>query len=137
MNAGAGDARLPRAPAPKSQAPTLVAALLGDFGFPAPTEDQCAHGQREAVNNWAMHRECSALPVPRSGRCRLCLAAGGAGAPELGRPRTPLKLNLLQQQQARQQVERVDRVIRQVASSPRPRDPDVSERPHGAAALSR
>jgi hypothetical protein len=36
------DARLPRAPAPKSQTPTLVAALLGDLGFPAPTEDQHA-----------------------------------------------------------------------------------------------
>lgn len=27
------------APAPKSQTPTLVASLLGDLGFPAPTED--------------------------------------------------------------------------------------------------
>jgi hypothetical protein len=29
--------RLPRAPAPESQTPTLVAALLGDLGFPALT----------------------------------------------------------------------------------------------------
>ena len=32
--------RLPRAPAPKSQTPTLVAALLGDLGFPAITTRQ-------------------------------------------------------------------------------------------------
>jgi len=32
------DARLPRAPAPKSQTPALVASLLGDLGFPAATE---------------------------------------------------------------------------------------------------
>lgn len=38
--------RLPRAPAPKSQTPTLVAPLLGDLGFPAPTEDQHEHSPR-------------------------------------------------------------------------------------------
>lgn len=38
QDAGARDARLPRAPAPKSQTPALVASLLGDLGFPAATE---------------------------------------------------------------------------------------------------
>ena len=35
--------RLARAPAPKSQTPTLVAPLLGDLGFPATPEDQWKH----------------------------------------------------------------------------------------------
>jgi hypothetical protein len=38
LNVGPGEARLPRAPAPKSQTPTRVAALFGDLGFPALTE---------------------------------------------------------------------------------------------------
>jgi hypothetical protein len=42
------DTRSPRAPAPKSQTPTLVAALLGDLGFPAATEDQREHSPKRA-----------------------------------------------------------------------------------------
>ena len=46
--------RSPRAPAPKSQTPTLVAALLGDLGFPALTarkpqlSEQCKDHQVKA-----------------------------------------------------------------------------------------
>ncbi len=41
--------RLPRAPAPKSQTPTLVAPLLGDLGFPATPEDQSRHSPRRGL----------------------------------------------------------------------------------------
>jgi hypothetical protein len=48
--------QLPRAPAPKSQTPTLVAALLGDLGFPAITarkprlSEQCKDHQVAVVH---------------------------------------------------------------------------------------
>jgi hypothetical protein len=55
---------LPRAPAPKSQTPTLVAALLGDLGFSAPPEDQDERWPRrenlgsDALGSAIPHGEC-------------------------------------------------------------------------------
>jgi hypothetical protein len=72
-----GPPRPNRRPPPSSLRSSAIWASPRQPRTSAPTRP----GQ--AVNNWAMHRRCSASTGPAPARRRLCLAAGGAAAPEL------------------------------------------------------